>query len=478
MCESPRRPRAALTLALALLLPLAACRSTPPAPPVLDLPVASASADPSLVRWWQHFDDPTLDALIEEALTNNLDLRTAMVRVDLARAHVLLAQASLFPSLNLSVEPSRGRSTLAGWQPLPSGFNPTHNDYLVALRAAYEIDLWGRAGKSTDAARQELLASGYARETVRVAVGAETARAYFGLLAADAERTLQQETLQAREQTLALQQRLQQSGVIGDFDLQRAQAERAAVLANLAAAERAVGQYETALAAIVGRSPREVYEARIARDASPARLLAVPEIPADLPSDLLERRPDVRQAAAQLAAADLRIDAARAQYFPSLTLTASYGSESAALSKLFSAPALIWGAGASLLQPLIGLKAIDANVQAESARREAALLTYTQSVQSAFRETRDALIAHRQTRTTLAAQSERRRQLKNALELAELRYRAGYSGYLEVLDAQRQLLQAQSQEILAARDRRFALIELFKALGGGWENGLADVVKE
>ncbi|MBL8398719.1 MAG: efflux transporter outer membrane subunit, partial [Candidatus Accumulibacter sp.] len=301
----------------------------------------------------------------------------------------------------------------------------------------------------------------------------ETARAYFGLLAADAERALQRETLQAREQTLALQNRLQQAGVIGDFDLQRAQAERAAVLANLAAAERAVGQYETALAAIVGRSPREVFHASIARDAWSARLLTAPDIPADLPSDLLERRPDVKQAEAQLAAASLRIDAARAQYFPALSLTASYGSESAALSKLFSAPALIWGVGVSLLQPLIGLKAIDANVQAETARREAALLNYTQTVQTAFRETRDALIANRQAREALAAQSERQAKLTGTLELAELRYRAGYSGYLEVLDAQRQLLQAQSQHILAARDRRFALIDLLKALGGGWRNDAA-----
>ena len=460
-----------------LSLAIVACQSTPVAPPTLDLPTSDATA-PALAHWWQQFDDPTLNALIDEALASNLDLRSAMVRVDLARANVLLAQSSLFPSLNLTVDPSRGRSTLAGWQPLPAGFNPVHNDYLVALRASYEVDLWGRYANGAAAARQDLLSTAYARETVRVAIVAETARAYFGLLAADAERALQRETLQAREQTLALQNRLQQAGVIGDFDLQRAQAERAAVLANLAAAERTVGQYETALAAIVGRSPREVYQARIARDASPARLLTAPEIPADLPSDLLERRPDVKQAEAQLAAASLRIDAARAQYFPSLSLTASYGSESAALSKLFSTPALIWGVGASLLQPLIGLKAIDANVQAETARREAALLTYTQTVQTAFREIRDALIAHRQAREALAAQSERQAKLKSALELAELRYRAGYSGYLEVLDAQRQLLQAQSQHILAARDRRFALIELVKALGGGWRDGMDAAARE
>jgi multidrug efflux system outer membrane protein len=163
------------------------------------------------------------------------------------------------------------------------------------------------------------------------------------------------------------------------------------------------------------------------------------------------------------------IDAARAQYFPSLSLTAAYGSESAALADLFSGPALLWGIGASLLQPLIGLKAIEANVQAETARREAAVVSYAQTVQTAFRETRDALIANRTTRDALAAQAERAQKLKTSLELADLRYRSGYSGYIDVLDAQRQLLQAQTLQIIAARDVRFALIDLAKAMGGGWE---------
>jgi multidrug efflux system outer membrane protein len=333
----------------------------------------------------------------------------------------------------------------------------------------FKLDLWGRYRHGANAARSELLATEYARATVRTAVAAESARAYFGLLAADAELALLRDTLKSREQTLALQNDLYQAGIIGDYDLQRAQAERAAVTANLAVAERAVGTYESALAAILGRSPREVFDARISRDVTQVHLLDVPEVPAGLPSDMLERRPDVKQVEAQLAAASLRIDAARTQYFPSLSLTASYGSESTAFADLFSAPALAWGIGASLLQPLIGLKAIEANVQAETARREAAVVSYVQTVQTAFRETRDALIANRTTRAALAAQAERAQKLGAALELAELRYRSGYSGYLDVLDAQRQLLQAQTLQILAARDVRFALIDLAKAMGGGWD---------
>jgi multidrug efflux system outer membrane protein len=462
-----RRWRTPALLA-ALSIALAACQTTPTTPPTLDLPPATSAAAPDLERWWEAFDDPTLSTLIDEALVHNLDLAAAMARVDLARANLLRAQASLYPRVDLGADASRSRRTLVGSQPLPAGFDPLNNDYLAGLRASYEIDLWGRYRHAAAAARSELLASAYARASVRTAVAAETARAYFGLLAADAELALLHATLKSRDETVALQQDLQQAGLIGDYDLQRAQAERSSVAANVAVAERAVGSYETALAAILGRSPRAVFTPQILRDGSQMHLLGVPEVPAGLPADLLERRPDVREAAARIVAASLRIDAARAQYFPSLALTASYGSESAALADLFSGPALAWGIGGSLLQPLLGLQAIEAGVQAETARREAAVVSYVQTVQSAFRETRDALIANRTTRETLAAQRQRAQQLAGALELAELRYRSGYSGYIEVLDAQRQLLQAQTLQIVAARDVRFALVDLARAMGGGW----------
>lgn len=459
---------AAITAAAALAGALAACQSTPGTPPALELP-AVAGAELDLARWWTAFDDPALTALVDEALDHNLDLRAALARIELARANVLLASSSLYPGVDLRVGAGRNRISQVGSQPLPEGLDPISGSYAVGLVASYEVDLWGRYRTATDAARSELLATEYARQVVRTTIAAETARAYFGLLAADALADLLRETLASRDATVALQADLHAAGVIGDYDLQRARAERAAVAADVAVAERAVASYETALAALLGRSPRAVFAPKVDRDVASARLLGVPDVPAGLPSDLLERRPDVRQVEAELAAASLRIDAARARYFPSLVLTASYGSESAALANLFSGPALVWGVGASLLQPLIGLKAIEANVQAETARREAAVVRYTQAVQGAFRETRDALVANRTTRAALAAQSQRAADLQRALELADLRYRAGYSGYIDVLDAQRQLLQAQTLQIVAAREARFALIDLAKALGGGWD---------
>ena len=453
---------------LAIAAAVAGCTTTPTAPPVVDLP-APTTGDVQLERWWTTFNEPALTALIDEALANSLDLQAAMARVDLARAQVTLTRADLYPRLDLGVNAGRSRSTQVGSNPLPSGFSAVGDDYSVALSASYEVDLWGKYRTATRAAQNDLLATEYARETVRTVVAAEVGRAYFGLLAADAQLRLLQDTLSLREQTVTLQTDRAQAGVIGNYDLAQARAERDAVAADIAIVQRAVAQLESALAVLTGRSPREVYTPQIARTTTRADLLAVPSVPAGLPSNMLERRPDIRQLEKQLVAASLRIDRARADYFPSLSLTGALGTQSGALSNLFSGPALIWSVAAGLAQPLIGLKAIEANVDAQTARREELVVGYRQTVQTAFRDVHDALSAYQTTRDALAAQTTRQDNLQQAYELSDLRYRSGYSPYLEVLDAQRQLLQAQTLQILAARDARLALVDLAKALGGGWE---------
>ncbi len=461
-----RETAVALALAASIFI-VAGCTTTPTAPPALDLP-AGTGADPALERWWTSFNDPTLTALVDEALANNLDLRAAITRIDLARAQVKLAQKDLYPSVDLGVGASRTRSSEVGSFPL-FGAPATNNDFRVELNASYEVDLWGKFRAATRAAQDDLLASRYARETVRTVVAADVARTYFQLRAADAQLDLLSDTLKTRNETVALQRDRYQGGVIGDYDLAQAEAERAAVAADVAGAQRAVAQFESALAVLLGRSPREVFEPKLARDAAMVRLVDVPTVAAGLPSDMLLRRPDIRNVEAQLAAGNRRIDVARADYFPSLSLTGGYGSESGALKNLFSGPAVIWSIAASLAQPLIGLKAIEANVESKTAARDQLVVSYQQTVQTAFKETHDALVANQTTRDLLAAQTERRSKLERALDLAGLRYRSGYSPYLEVLDAQRQLLQAQTLQILAARDVRLAVIDLAKAMGGGWE---------
>ena len=470
--------RSAAALALAALA--AGCAVTQPKPPEVDLPVAQAPTDAQLAlleRWWLAFDDPALAALVDEALANNLDVASAFARIELARAQVLLAQSYLYPYGNLAVGASRSRISGVGSQPLPAGSQLISNDFSVSLELGYELDLWGRYRSGSLAARNELAASRYFRESVRAAVAADVASAYFRLRAADAELRLLEDTLKTREETVQLQRDRFDGGIIGEYDLKQAQAERSAVVADLARARQGIGLLEGALATLAGRSPREVWAPVVAR-ADPSRpILSVPELPSGLPSGLMERRPDIRRAEALLAASELRIQQARAAYYPSISLTAAYGSESAALADLFTSPASIWRFGASLLQPLFGLKAIEANVQASEAARDQALVGYRQTVQAAFRDVHDALVVHRTAREILAAESARRDQLASALEVANLRYDAGRTSFLEVLDAQRQLLAAETLRIAAARDTQLAIVSFAKALGGGWEPAaLADAM--
>jgi multidrug efflux system outer membrane protein len=455
-------------LITALAAAIAGCTTTPTAPPVVELPQATLS-DVHLERWWTNFNEPPLTALIDEALANNLDLQVAMARIDAARSQVTLARSNLYPTVNVGVDAGRARVSRVGPSPIPQGFPATGDDYRLGLNASYELDLWGKYRAASQAAQNEVLASEYARETVRTAVAAEVARAYFQLLAADAQLRLLRDTLTLRDETVRLQTDRAQAGIIGDYDLAQARAERAAVVSDIAIAEQAIALNESALALLTGRSPRNVFAPMIARNATPAAVLDVPTVPAGLPSDMLERRPDIRQLEKSLAAASLRIDRARADYYPSIALTGALGTESTALGNLFSGSSLFWSIGAGLLQPLFNLNAIDANVEAANARRAELVANYRQTVQAAFKDVHDALSANRTTRDALAAQTERSANLQQAYSLSDIRYKAGYSPYLEVLDAQRQLLQAQTLQIIAARDVRLALVDLAKALGGGWE---------
>jgi len=230
-----------------------------------------------------------------------------------------------------------------------------------------------------------------------------------------------------------------------------------------------VSENQSALAVLIGRSPREVFDPKFDRDFGMVWAVTVPKLPPELPSDMLARRPDIRDAEMSLAAANQRIDVARADYFPSISLTGLFGSESAVLKSLFSGPAMIWSIGAGLVQPLVGLALVTDTVELRTAQRDETVVRYRQTVQAAFRDAHDALTANQTTRDALAAQTERKDLLQKSLELADLRYRSGYSAYIEVLDVQRQLLLAQSLQIVAARDVRLAVVDVAKALGGGWD---------
>ena len=451
---------------------LGGCAVTQPAPPQLDLPppTATAAENALLERWWTAFDDPVLTALVEEALANNLDLAGALARIQAARAVLFLAQANLFPNIFLRGGASRSRESQATTQSSSNFSGPPGigNDLSLGLELSYEIDLWGKYRSGALAATNDLLASRYYNETVRITVAADVANAYFRLRAADALAAVLEETQQLRADAVALQRDRFEFGVIGEYDLRQAEAELSAVVADVARVRQSIAITESALATLTGRSPRAVFTPQIARGTSIDAATSVPRLPPGLPSGLLERRPDIRRAEALLAASDLRVQQARADYFPNLTLTGLYGRESSTLANLFTAPAAIWRFGLGLVQPLLALKPIEAAVEAAAARRTETTALYAQTVQTAFREVHDALATHRSANEVLAAESGRRDQLQQALDIAGLRYAAGRTSYLEVLDAQRTLLAAETLRIAAARAARLSIVDFAKALGGGW----------
>lgn len=457
-------------LSLAIALALAGCAVTQPAPPKLDLPPSQATAAQNqlLERWWTAFNDPVLTALVEEAFANNLDIKQALARIEAARAQVLLAQSYLAPSVNLDGNAGRSRISANTSPPLPAGSQLTSNNFGLSVQASYELDVWGKYRSGLLAAQNDLVASRYYNETVRIAVAGDVAGAYFRMRAADAELVVLKDTLKLRTETVRLQRDRFEFGVIGEYDLRIAEGDRSAVVADIARTEQAVSQLEAAIATLTGRSPRAVFTPEVARGATIEEVTEVPQLPAGLPSGLIERRPDIRRNEALLAASELRIQEARANYFPSLSLTGAYGFESAALSSLFSPGAAIWNIGLGLVQPLLGLKAIESQVELATARRDDVTAQYAQTVQVAFREVHDALVANRASRDVLAAETDRRNQVAKAYEVAVLRYDAGRTSFLEVIDAQRQLLAAETLRIAAARDAKLSIVDFAKSLGGGW----------
>jgi multidrug efflux system outer membrane protein len=321
-----------------------------------------------------------------------------------------------------------------------------------------------RAG--SEAARAELAASEAFRDTVRLALAAQLAQSYYALRSFEQQVALTRQTLDLREEALALQRRRRKAGVIGDFELRQLEAEVAAARAQLPGLEQAREREEVALTVLLGRSPKQVFEGNVKVKVSADDAPGPPAVPSGLPSELLLRRPDLVEAERRLAAANARIGVARAEMFPSIALTGVLGSESAALSNLFTGPAAIWSIAAAVTQPIFAGGRLQARTEAAEARERAALAQYQQAIRAAFGEVRTALIAQVRARESYDAESARAAALGETLRLARLRYQNGVASQLDVLDAERGLLAAQVARIEALRAHRAAVADLFRALGG------------
>jgi len=414
-------------------------------------------------RWWTLFGDPALEALVDESLAANRDLAAAAERVEQVRARFVITRSDQLPAVGIEGSGSRDRYSEMSAFPPPAG-SLESSSYRLALRASWELDFWGKYRRATEAARADLAASEAGRDAIRASLVGEAIRGYFNLRALDASLEVAERTLEGRRLSLEMQRLRLQSGVVSELELRQVESDVAGAEALVPVLRRDRDAQEGALALLAGRSPRAVFEARIDRG-SPVTPVAV-EVPSGLPSDLLLRRPDLRESEERLKAANARIGVARAAYFPSITLTGSFGGESQQLSDLFSGPARTWSVAAGLLQPVYGAGQIAAGVDFADARAREAALAYQQAIANAFREVRDAIGAQSTTREALRAQQARVQVLGRALELARLRHEGGTVSLFDVLETERQFLAVRLEAIAAERQRRAAIVDLYLALGG------------
>lgn len=422
----------------------------------------TAAATVANTRWWGQFEDPVLDALIDTALRENKDLRIAAARVEEFTARVDIARSGFFPQIGYNGQATSNRASRDSFGGIPTGSDRSFNDYSATLSAGWELDLWGRIRRASEAARADLLAQEENRRAVILGLVTAVANAYVTLRQLDRQLAVSRDTLAVRAEALRLFELQFTGGVVSELELAQVKVVYEQAAAAIPPIERQIVLTENALSVLLGRNPGD-----IARGKSIDQL-RLPAVPAGAPSSLLERRPDVRAAEQNLAAANARIGVARAQYFPTISLTGLFGYVSEELDNLLQNSANVWSVGASALGPIFTGGAVSGQVRASEAVQRQALIGYLQSVQTAFQEVDDALISVQKAREQLAAEGRRVEALADYARLAKMRYDEGYSSYIEVLDAQRSLFDAQLQYVGVQGDLYIALVNTYRAMGGGW----------
>ena len=441
-------------------------------------------------QWWRRFGDDVLDRLVTQALARNRDIAQGLARVESARAMLLSARGELFPAISVSGSGTRSRASLdasadkalgeelgmlenrvSRLEGTPGGgghaSSRTASLWSGAVQAVWELDIWGKWRNSSAAAREALLSSEETQKALELSIAGQVCAAYFDLLNCDAQLALTEQTLAVRQQYAALYERQYEGGAISELDILNVRTQLDTLKDSLAQVRSRREKAEAALLLLTGASPREIYAGRAERGRALEALPAVPQVPAGLPSRLLARRPDIVSAEASLRAAHFRVGAARAAFFPSISLTGSVGTESTELSDLFSDASEAWTFGAVNLPLLTFGRTLGSVRQSEAAMREAGA-AYEQAVQQAFRDIREALAVQRGMAESARSLEQAAVRMERAAELARIRYAEGYSPYLDVLEAERTLYSTQMQ----LADRRSSLLsavaQVCVALGGGW----------
>jgi len=410
-------------------------------------------------KWWEVFQDKQLQELIHTALQRNYDVRIAATRVLQAQAQLGITRADQLPTISAGAQAVNERN------PRTKFFPPYEtNANQVDVSLAWELDFWGRYRRATESARATLLATEWARESVINTLVSDVATAYFQLRSLDLQLEISRRTLASRRDSLQLTQTLANGGATSMLDVRQAEQLVFTAAETIPDLERQIEQQENFLSTLLGNNPGP-----IARGMSLTDQPHAPDVPAGLPSSLLERRPDIREAEAQLIAANAQIGVAKAAYFPQINLTADAGYQSSALTSLFTGPAGLWSFGGSLVQPIFTGGRIRSNVRFTEARQQEALLAYQQTIQQAFRGVSDSLVEYHKDREFRQYQQQLALSAQDAAQLSEMRYRGGAASYLEVLtnetnyfDAQLGLAQAQLNELAG-------LVRIYRNLGGGWQ---------
>lgn len=412
--------------------------------------------------WWELYQDPELNDLVAKALQNNTDIKLAVARIEESDAFLREVGAALFPEVDLDSSASRSRISQLGPTPLFNGIKPVRSDYNITLGTSFELDFWGKLRRAKESARAQALATRYAKDTVDLSLSSLVASNYLLLRSLEAQIAVSRDSLRSREESLALTKRRLDGGVASALDVHQAEVASANLVALIAelVRQRAIAEHQ--LAVLTGVLDLKVAEGDI-------KNLPVPPVPpAGLPSSLLEARPDVRQAEQNMIAANAKIGVAKAALFPTISLTANFGGESAELGDVLKSAARIWTGGLSLNLPIFDSGRLSAKVDQATAQQKQALASYEGAIQTAFKEVNDALITLRQNAEREAALKTSEDAARKAMQIAENRYQSGYSAYLDVLDSQRVYNDAALALIQSRQARLVATVDLFKALGGGW----------
>ena len=419
----------------------------------------SATASLGDEKWWEVFQDKELQGLIRTAIKNNYDVRIAATRVLQAQAQVGITRADQLPSLGVGGNINSQQSPKIG--PIPS-YELTQGQ--VTASAAWNLDFWGKYRRATEAARATLLANEWAQKEVIATLVANLATDYFQLRQLDLELEIAQRTLGSRQDSLKLTKTLEEHGINSLLDVRQSEQLVYTAATEVPDLQRQIAQTENAISILLGNNPGDV-----PRGLKLTEQPHLPEVPAGIPSSLLERRADIRQSEANLIAANAQIGVARAAYFPQVSLTGSAGYESPALTNLFMGPAGLWNLTAGVTQPIFEGGRLKNNVRLAEAEHQQILLTYQQTIQGAFRDVSNALIAYQKNREFRVQQQQLFESAQDAAHLSEVRFKAGTTDYLEVLtnetnsfSAELGLAQAQGNELIA-------LVQLYQALGGGWQ---------